>query len=50
MLDAVLREVATLRVGDPADEAVEMGPVISPEHQARVLGFLERAAAGGAGC
>ena len=48
VLDAVLREVATLRVGDPADEAVEMGPVISPEHQARVLGFLERAAAGGA--
>ena len=33
-----------MKVGDPAlGEEIEMGPVISADQQARVLGFLERA-------
>jgi betaine-aldehyde dehydrogenase/aminobutyraldehyde dehydrogenase len=40
---------SSLRVGDPArDETVEMGPVVSRRQQTRVLGFVDRAVAGGA--
>src|SRR5712691_68619 len=36
--------VEAMKVGDPAlGEEIEMGPVISADQQARVLGFLERA-------
>jgi len=42
------REVESIRVGNPADDpALDMGPLISAEQQARVLGFLERAGAAG---
>lgn len=33
---------AKLKVGDPLDETVQMGPVISREHKERVLGYIER--------
>jgi betaine-aldehyde dehydrogenase/aminobutyraldehyde dehydrogenase len=51
--DALLEELvpaaASLQVGDPAEgEAIEMGPVVSAAQQHRVLGFLDRAADGGA--
>ncbi len=40
---------ASLKVGDPAEgDAIEMGPVVSAAQQQRVLGFLDRAASGGA--
>jgi 1-pyrroline dehydrogenase len=40
--------VSTIRTADPAEgEDVEMGPVVSAAQQERVLGFLERAKAGG---
>ena len=40
--------VSTIKTADPAEgEHVEMGPVVSAVHQERVLGFLERAKAGG---
>jgi len=32
--------VAGVRVGHPADEATEMGPLISAEHRARVAGYV----------
>jgi 1-pyrroline dehydrogenase len=36
--------IESIRVGNPAeDPGVEMGPVISAEHQDRVLGFVDRA-------
>ena len=35
-------------VGDPRDEATEVGPLISAEHRERVEGYLRRAADGGA--
>jgi aminobutyraldehyde dehydrogenase len=37
--------VKTLKVGLQTDEGVEMGPLISAKQQARVAGFVERAAA-----
>ena len=40
--------VGKLKVGDPRDEATEVGPVIHPRQVERVLGFIERAVAGGA--
>ena len=40
--------VAKLRVGDPRDEATEVGPIIHPRQIARVRGYVERAKAAGA--
>jgi 1-pyrroline dehydrogenase len=37
-----------LAMGDPRDEATELGPVISSEQRERVAGFVERAVASGA--
>ncbi len=36
--------VRAVRVGDPADESTEMGPLISAEHRERVAGFVDAAA------
>ncbi|WP_067682208.1 aldehyde dehydrogenase family protein [Nocardia miyunensis] len=33
--------VRAVRVGDPAEESTEMGPLISAEHRDRVAGFVE---------
>ena len=42
------REVyAKVPIGDPWDPATVIGPLIRPEHRARVEGFVERAVAGG---
>jgi aldehyde dehydrogenase (NAD+)/betaine-aldehyde dehydrogenase len=44
----VSREVyANVPVGDPWDPATVIGPLIRPEHRARVEGFVHRAVAGG---
>ncbi len=40
--------VAALPVGDPREPATRIGPLITPEHFARVAGFVERAFAAGA--
>lgn len=47
LLGALVPAVRALKVGGPADEASEMGPVITPVQRDRVNGFLERAAATG---
>jgi acyl-CoA reductase-like NAD-dependent aldehyde dehydrogenase len=45
-LVAGLAEAASsLAVGDPMDEATELGPLVSAEQRERVAGFLERAPA-----
>lgn len=41
---AFVTAVGEIVVGDPADEATTMGPVITAAHQQRVDGFVERAA------
>ena len=38
----------SLTIGDPFDEATGMGPLISSDHRAKVLGHIERAIADGA--
>ena len=44
VLSESVKAVEGMQVGDPAlGEEIEMGPVISADQQARVLGFLERA-------
>ncbi|MES2183192.1 MAG: aldehyde dehydrogenase family protein [Pseudomonadota bacterium] len=40
--------VEKLRVGDPREETTEVGPIIHPRQVDRVMGFIERAVAGGA--
>jgi 5-carboxymethyl-2-hydroxymuconic-semialdehyde dehydrogenase len=45
---AMRRHVERLVVGDPRDEATEVGPIIHPRQLERVAGFVERAVAGGA--
>jgi 5-carboxymethyl-2-hydroxymuconic-semialdehyde dehydrogenase len=40
--------VEKLKVGDPRDEATEVGPIIHPRQVERVEGFVQRAVAGGA--
>ena len=46
---AALRDiVGRLRVGDPREEGTEVGPIIHPRQVDRVLGFIDRAVAGGA--
>ena len=48
LVDLLAREVADIVVGDPRDEATEVGPLISARETERVLTWVERAAAGGA--
>lgn len=47
-LEKVRTAVGQMRVGDPRDPATRVGPLIHPEHFARVSGFVDRAKAGGA--
>jgi 1-pyrroline dehydrogenase len=47
LLEELVPAVQSIQVADPAEgEDVEMGPVISKDHQERVFGFLERCAKG----
>ena len=41
-LDKVLARVKAIRLGDPLDPTTELGSMVSAEHQARVLGYIER--------
>ena len=46
-LDKVRAAVSHMTVGDPREAATRVGPLIHPEHFARVAGFVERAKAAG---
>ncbi|MCW2945731.1 MAG: aldH [Actinoallomurus sp.] len=48
VVDALGAAVAALRVGDPADPATELGPVISERSRDRVEGHVRRALSDGA--
>jgi 5-carboxymethyl-2-hydroxymuconic-semialdehyde dehydrogenase len=50
LVQAVAERARKIRVGDPFDETTELGPLIRPEHHARVTGYLESAVAEGARC
>lgn len=47
-LERFLHGIAQLRLGDPRERATEVGPLITPQHLARVDGFVQRALAAGA--
>ncbi len=46
-VERFLARVKQMRVGDPFDPAMDMGPMASEKHMEHVLGFVERAAADG---
>ena len=43
LLETLVPQVESLKVGDPLNDETEMGSVISQDQQERILGFLERA-------
>jgi len=47
-LERFLPRVEVLRLGDPADEETDVGPVIDEDARARILEWIEEARAGGA--
>lgn len=48
IVNAVAARARNIRVGDPLDPATELGPLIRPEHHARVLDYIESAREQGA--
>jgi acyl-CoA reductase-like NAD-dependent aldehyde dehydrogenase len=40
-VDLLVEATRRVKVGDPADESTEMGPLISAEHRAKVASFVE---------
>jgi 5-carboxymethyl-2-hydroxymuconic-semialdehyde dehydrogenase len=48
IVTAVAERARNVRVGDPFDPSTELGPLIRPEHHARVLDYIESARARGA--
>lgn len=48
VVDGVVEAARRMVTGDPMDPKTQVGPLISGEHHARVVGFVERAEAEGA--
>jgi acyl-CoA reductase-like NAD-dependent aldehyde dehydrogenase len=40
-VEKLARKAASIRIGDPADPSVQLGPVISEKQRQRVLGYVE---------
>ena len=47
VVDGLVTRARRLKIGDPLDPATELGALISPEHLAKVAGYLELAVAEG---
>jgi len=45
---AIVERVARIKLGDPMDESVTMGPLVSFPHMQRVLDYIEQGKVGGA--
>jgi betaine-aldehyde dehydrogenase/aminobutyraldehyde dehydrogenase len=48
VVEALTGAARSIPVGDPDDEATELGPLVSSRQRDRVVGFVDRAVAGGA--
>ncbi len=48
VLERVVERAAKVRVGDPLDPETELGPLVHPDHVAKVLGYFDVASAEGA--
>lgn len=46
--EAILTRVKRIKLGDPMDESINMGPLVSFPHMERVLGYIEQGKASGA--
>jgi len=46
--EAILTRVKRIKFGNPLDESINMGPLVSFPHMERVLGYIEQGKAGGA--
>lgn len=46
--EAIVEAMRGVKIGSPFDEGVQMGPFVSRAQRERVMGFVERAKAGGA--
>ncbi|MFC1466522.1 MAG: gamma-aminobutyraldehyde dehydrogenase [Candidatus Brachytrichaceae bacterium NZ_4S206] len=46
--EAIVETMRGVKIGSPFDEGVQMGPFVSRAQRERVMGFVERAKAGGA--
>ncbi len=44
----VVAKLARVRLGDPLDPATQMGAIVSPQHHAKILGYVERGRGEGA--
>ncbi len=42
-VDKLLERTAALKIGDPMDEATQIGPLVSAEHHDKVVGYLKAA-------
>jgi acyl-CoA reductase-like NAD-dependent aldehyde dehydrogenase len=47
-VEAFVPKVRELKVGDPADEETDVGPVIDPDAKERILAWIDEAKSGGA--
>ncbi len=45
---ALVEKFNSIRVGDPLDDATEMGPLVTNAHRQRVMGYIDRGRAEGA--
>jgi 5-carboxymethyl-2-hydroxymuconic-semialdehyde dehydrogenase len=48
LIEAVAQRARNVRVGDPFDPETELGPLIRPEHHARVMQYIDSAREAGA--
>jgi 2-formylbenzoate dehydrogenase len=48
LTDLVVEHMSALRIGDPLDPATDVGPLVTAEHAASVLGHIQRARDDGA--
>lgn len=46
--ELVLAKLAKVRIGDPLDEDVQMGAIVTPQHHQKILGYVEKGVAEGA--
>lgn len=42
-IDRVVKEISSMKMGDPMQEATELGPVVDARSQARLLGIIDKA-------
>jgi malonate-semialdehyde dehydrogenase (acetylating)/methylmalonate-semialdehyde dehydrogenase len=48
LLELLVEKTKALRVGNGAEQGIEMGPVVTSEHKARVVGYIEKGVSEGA--